>query len=340
MQKLYAFGEKRKIDLSLSENPLGCSPRVSSALKTMKIDFNDYPVPNGKSLKTAFAKENDLDQGNFFISNGSEATICALPRVFMEKNAQALMPSLTFPMFNICSSIAGMKVKEIEMTKDFGINLEEMRKAVNKNTKLVFLCNPNNPTGSIISKKEIINFLDSLPKSIFLIVDEANIEFGGESVISEVKRRKNLIVLRTFSKGFGLASLRVGFAVSCKNVIKRLEEKSQPFATSGISEQLVIEALKDKQFIKETKEFVDEQREFLRTELEKLGFKVFPSEANNLFVKIPTRIKVKTFLNKMEQESVSLVMGKNFKGIGNRFFRLSIRDKKTNMRFLKIINNI
>lgn len=335
MKKLYAFGEKRSIDLSLSENPLGCSPLVGIALKKLKFNFNDYPKPNGMGLKKILAEENKLSPENIFVANGSEAIICALPRLFIGQKGNVVMPSLTFPMFETCSLLAGLKVKTIPMAKDLAIDLKAMKKKVDKKTRLVFLCNPNNPTGSVLSKKEIVNFLNSLPRSILLIVDEANIEFGGESVISEVKNKKNLIVLRTFSKGFGLASLRIGFAAANKEVVDKLEKMSQPFSTSGLSEILVKEALKDKKFIKKTKSFVKEQREIMKEELNKLGFTVFPSEANNLFVKLPRRIKVDPFLKMLEKNDISLVMGKSFSGFGNRFFRVSIRDEKTNKKFLK-----
>lgn len=340
LKKLYAFGKKRNIDLSLSENPLGCSPMVAVALKEANFAFNDYPKPNGVLLGEKLASLNGLKPANFFVANGSEAIICALPRLFSGSNSEALVPSLTFPMFKTCSLLAGLKVTEVPMTQSLGINLNKFEQLITKNTQLIFLCNPNNPTGSILPKKKILTFLKKIPKNILLIIDEANIEFGGESMISEVKNNDNLVVLRTFSKGFGLASLRVGFAVASEKIVSSLEDISQPFATSGLSELLVCSALEDLKFIQQTKNFVNQQRKLMKKQLIKLGFKVFPSRANNLFVKLPANILVTDFEQALEINNISLVMGESFPGFNNQFFRVSIRDEVTNQQFLKFIKKI
>ncbi|MCC6711362.1 MAG: histidinol-phosphate aminotransferase family protein [Candidatus Pacebacteria bacterium] len=337
MKKLYAFGEKRAIDLSLSENPLGCSPLVTGALKNIKVVLNDYPLPNSALLKKKLASLTGLKPANFFIANGSEAIICTLPRLFMGKNAEVLIPSLTFPMFETSSLLADLQVKKVPMTDVLGIDLVAMKKTLTKKTKLIFLCNPNNPTGSVLTKKEIINFLDLLPKNILVVIDEANIEFGAQSLLSAVKKRPNLIILRTFSKGFGLANLRVGFAVASEKIVKILEDISQPFAISGLSEELIITALADKKFIKKTKKFVNQQREIISRQLVRLGFTVFPSSANNLFIKLPAKVSSNKFLKMLEKNNLSLVNGNNFSGFDNRFFRISIRSKAINKKFLSII---
>lgn len=340
MQKTYALIEKKAVDLSLSENPLGCSPLVVSALKDMQIELNAYPTPNGGFLKKKLAENFLLPVNNFFIANGSESIINVLPRVFGKAGGEVVVPALSFPLFSICSKLVKKKVILSKMTAKLEIDLKEMAKLVSTNTSLVFICNPNNPTGLVIEKKEIIKFLNNMPKKTLVIIDEASIEFAGESMIDEVKNRDNLVVLRTFSKAFGLASLRVGFAVASEKIIREIEETMMTFPISGLSEKLVSIAIEDKRFIESTKNFVTEQRGLLKKELRKMGFFVFPSETNNLFVKLPSFLDVDKFSKKLEQEEISLIMGSSFAGFDNSFFRISIRDKKTNQLFLKKMKEI
>lgn len=340
MRKLYALGQKRPIDLSLSENPLGCSPLVSSALKNIKVDFNDYPKPNGFSLKIALADKFKLKSENFFIANGSESIISNIPRVFASADDEVLIPRLTFPMFKICSELAGLKIALIPMTSQMEVDLKKMVASVSNKTKLIFICNPNNPTGSVLAKKAILQLLNNMPKSVTLVIDEANIDFGGESLIDEVEGRKNLIVLRTFSKGFGLANLRIGFAAANREIVQKMEEETPVFQTSGLSETLAEIALSDDDFLISTKKFIEEQRNILRNRLEGLGFTVFPSEANNLFVRLPDSISASDFRKGLEFMGISLVMGSNFDGFDDRFFRVSIRTTEINQAFLKSMEKI
>jgi histidinol-phosphate aminotransferase len=340
MKKLYALTEKKQIDLSLSENPLGCSPLVSSALKKIAVQMSDYPTPNGGLLKKKLATVFSLSEKNFFIANGSESIIASLPRVFGEIGGEVVVPTLTFPMFKICSELANKQIIAVEMTDKLGIDLQKTLQLVTPKTNLIFLCNPNNPTGSILAKKDILNFLEKIPKRALLVVDEANIEFGGESVVDEIKRNTNLVVLRTFSKGFGLATIRVGFAVANEEITQKLEEETPPFQISGMSEQLAMTALDDAAFIAKTKTFTFEQRQLLTSQLKKLGFFIFPSEANNLFVRLPKQFSAQEFENKLKEKEISLVSGSSFEGFDSSFFRVSVRDEKTNKVFLKKVAEI
>ncbi len=340
MQQLYAFGKKSKIDLSLSENPLGCSPLVSYAIKSMTFDCSEYPKPNGFLLKEKLAVQFDLEEDNFFIASGSESIICALPQLCSGNNPEVVVPQLTFPMLSLSAELAGVIVKKIQMTTSLGIDLEKIKRSITINTQMIFICNPNNPTGGVLSKKAMKSFLNKIPKSIVVVIDEANIEFGGKTMISEVENSSNLIVLRTFSKGFGLANLRVGFACASKEIITSLEQNNQPFPISGLSEELAIVALGDTEFIETTKKFVAVQRARMKAALEQLGFRVFPSDANNLFVQLPSSLSKENFVQKLEEAEISVVLGSNFPGFDDGFFRLSIRDEGTNERFLEFVKGL
>jgi histidinol-phosphate aminotransferase len=340
MKKLYALGTKRTIDLSLSENPLGCSPLVAKKLKSNNFAFNDYPAPNGLRLKKALAEKLSCQKENLFVCNGSEAIINAVPKILAKPDDETIIPALSFPMFALCSELAGLTVKLAPMDEQLRIDLLAIKKLVNQKTKLIFICNPNNLTGSVISKQKLTEFIEQVPPSVLIVVDEANIEFGGESVNDLAISKPNVMVLRTFSKGFGLASLRIGFAVGNQNLITRLEEETPVFPISVLSEELTISALQDNSFISKTKEFIDEQRNLIQKELESLGFTVFSSQANNLFVKLPESLSTNTFEKAMEQTDISLVNGSSFAGFDDRFFRVSPRLEKVNQIFLETVRKV
>ena len=339
-RKLYAFGEKLPIDLSLSENPLGCSPRVVAALKDVSLkDFFDYPDPDSNELKSTISKMFQINSEGIFVANGSEAIIKLLPQAILNPKDEVIIPKLTFPMFEKAVQLVGGKVVLSEMTADFDIDLADIGKQVTKNTKLIFLCNPNNPTGKVIPKDEILKFVRST--NILVVVDEANIEFGGDTIIREAQNTDNLIVLRTFSKGFGLAGLRIGFCVANPSVVERLKQIGQPFPVSSIAQKLAITALKDREFMSKTKQFMKQEREFLTRELEDRGFKVIKSQANNLLVKINPVFRSSTdFVRQLNPKGVSIIDGINFDGVGTKFVRISPRLRGTNIQLLKTIDEI
>lgn len=339
-RKLYAFGEKLPIDLSLSENPLGCSPRVVIALKDISLrDFFDYPDPDSLELKSVLSKMFQINSEGIFVANGSEAIIKLLPQAILKPDDEVIIPILTFPMFEKAVQLVGGKVILSEMTKDFDIDLTDINKRITKNTRLIFLCNPNNPTGKIIPKNTILEFVRST--NILVVVDEANVEFGGETVIRDCRNIDNLIVLRTFSKGFGLAGLRIGFCAADPSIVERLKQIGQPFPVSSIAQKLAITALKDKKFMSKTKQFMKQEREFLTRELESRGFEVIKSEANNLLVIMNPIFKSSTdFVQGLNSKGVSVVDGINFDGVGTKFVRISPRLRDTNIKLLNSIDEI
>lgn len=339
-RKLYAFGKKLPIDLSLSENPLGCSPKVVVALKDISLkDFFDYPDPDSLELKSALSKMFQINSEGIFVANGSEAIIKLLPQAILKPDDEVIIPILTFPMFEKAVQLVGGKVILSEMTKDFDINLSDIRKRITKNTKLIFLCNPNNPTGKVIPKDIILKFVSST--NILIVVDEANIEFGGDTVIRESQDINNLVVLRTFSKGFGLAGLRIGFCVANPSVVERLKQIAQPFPVSSIAQKLAVTALKDKGFMFRTKQFMKKEREFLTRELENRGLEVTKSKANNLLVKVTPIFKSSTdFVRQLNSRGVSIVDGINFNGLSTDFVRVSPRLRSVNKKFIQEVDEI
>lgn len=342
MKKLYALGNKLAIDVSLSENPLGCSPLVSKALKNIELTLNEYPQANSSSLRQSLAVFFQCEPANIFVANGSEALIAQMPQVFAsleEDKNEVIVPQLSFPMFAITSELAGLKVVSAPMTKALGIDLDVMLTMITPQTKRIFICNPNNPTGSVISAAKLATFIAQVPPDVVVVIDEANIEFGGKSVVDLALNSPNVLVLRTFSKAFGLAGLRVGFVIGNKKLIALFEETVPIFPITGISEQLCALALADTEFIAQTKSFIEQQRMLVNIGLVNVGCTVFPSAANNLFVKLPDQVDVSQFWRKMTAAEISVVRGSSFNGFDDRFFRVSPRLAEVNQKFLQAVQS-
>jgi histidinol-phosphate aminotransferase len=330
----YAETKKQLIDLSLSENPLGCSPMVHEAIKNCLLHVSSYPNPHGLKLKCALAKHSKLQPQNYFISNGSESIIFHLPKIISNQQPCIIIPKLTFPLFKQAALLHHKKIVAAPMTLNNQTNLEAIKSSITNLTGMIFVCNPNNPTGEVISQKKLISFVNSIPSHITIVIDEANIEFAGISLINQINHVPNLIILRTFSKAYGLAGIRVGFAAASEALIHKLEEISQPFPISNMSQMLAIVALKDQAFLSHTKKFISIERGKLVSRLSHMGFAIFPSKTNNLFVKIPPGISETEFVNHLKHSKISVILGENFDGFDNNFFRLSIKDQKTNRLFL------
>jgi len=336
-KRLYAFGAKFPMDLSLSENPMGCSPSVKKLLKKKKTDVFEYPESGSGELKLAISKKFGLESKAIFVANGSEMIINLLPQAILTEKDEVIIPKITFPMFGIAVRLAGNKVLFSKMSSNFDIEMADIESKITSKTKLIFLCNPNNPTGRILEKEAVVNLVSSA--KAFVVVDEANIEFGGDSVANKVKSLDNLIVLRTMSKGFGLAGLRVGFCLANPKIIKNLEDVSSVFPVSSISQQAAIVALRDKSFIKKTKQVMNRERKFLTKELGKRGLLVIDSSANNLLVQVGDLFdSSERFLKLLNKHGATVVDGAGF-GL-KEFVRISPRLRKTNQAFLDVIDKI
>lgn len=334
LPKNYALSTKKlKVDLSLSENPLGCSPASLVAIKNKLSTISTYPDPNCSELEKTISKKLKIPQKKIILGNGSESLIDLVCLAVLKPGDEVVLPQTTFPLFERSIILFGGKPVFAKMGKNLGIDIEKIRKKVASKTRLIILCNPNNPTGQVISPSELAKFIKSV-SSLLVLVDEANIEFGGKSIVNQVRSFSSLLVLRTFSKGFGLAGLRIGFLVGPEKIVKKIRKIQQPFAVNTLALEAALAAFADQKFIARSKEFMDRERKFLTRELTKRGFKVFPSESNNLLVKTGSS----SLIRFLEKNQVSVVRGEFFRGLDNRFFRLSPRLIKTNKKFLKIVD--
>jgi histidinol-phosphate aminotransferase len=305
---------KRAIDLTISVNPLGCSPMALRALKTISTkDISRYP--DQTELKQLIAKKFNIKTTNVLLGNGSEQLIKLASLAFTKPGNTVFVESGSFFLFSRESMLARAEVKFF--------NFESLKKSLQK-PSLLFIANPTTPGGIDRTNTEILAVINKIKPKI-AIVDEANGEFRTQSMVSEINKSNNIIVLRTFSKALGLAGLRIGIAIGDTKLIGILNKFQQPFPITTPALVAAKAALKDDEFLRKTLQFIAKERAFLIDELKKRSFVVSNSITNNLFVSRPENERIITSL---DDRGVSVINGSFFPDNKTPGFRISIKDKK------------
>jgi len=271
------------IKLDANENPYGCSPRVRQALATYP-SFSVYPDSGQTELRELLAGYAGVGAERIVASSGSNQLIDLLIRLFVGPGDEVINLVPTFDIYRFSTQIQGGIVVEVLRDENFAVNVEAVKAAISKKTKIVFLANPNTPTGNITPQKDILEIADTgLP----VLVDEAYYEFSGETVVPLVSHYENLMVLRTFSKWAGLAGLRVGYGIFPPKVADYLLTIKIPYNVNAAALVAVRESLKDVDYLLDRVKAILVERERLFTELQKLKWlKPFPSRANFIFCSV------------------------------------------------------
>lgn len=268
------------IKLDANENPYGCSPRVARALASYP-DFSVYPDAVQTKLRKLLAGYTGAGPERIVAGSGSAQLIDLILRLFIEPGDEVINCVPTFGMFRFSTEICGGTIVEVLRDENFAVDVGAVKAAINKKTKVIFLVNPNGPTGNLTPQKDILEIADS---GIPLVVDEAYYEFSGETVVPLVGQYKNLMVLRTFSKWAGLAGLRIGYGIFPPRIADYLLTIKIPYNINAAAVVAVQESLKDLDYLKGRVKAIVAERERLFEELSKFEFlKPFPSRANFIF---------------------------------------------------------
>ncbi len=283
------FGIAGSIKLASNENPLGPSPKAMGAVTQAMGSLHRYPDGAGYGLVTAIADTLEVPTDRIVIGNGSDDIISLLAKGFLQPGDSAVMPVPSFLMYEISVRAAGADPVFVPLNQ-MAIDLDAIAHAVTSDTRMVFLCNPNNPTGSIIRKDVFLGFLDRLPDPVIVVIDEAYIEFARDpdclQGLAHVGETRPVVVLRTFSKLYGLAGLRVGYGVMAPAVAAILHRIRQPFNVNSIAQAAAAAALGDEAFVRETLELVHRGLDDLYRGLDGLGLAYVPSQANFFLIKM------------------------------------------------------
>lgn len=271
-----------------NENPLGPSRKVVKVIKELAKTVNLYPEASYIELKRALAKKWGLSPENFILGNGSNEVIELVFKALINPGDEVLVSKPSFLMYEKFAQIYGAKVKVVPLDNKLKHDISGLLKNLSNKTKVVFLDHPNNPTGSVLDRKDWGIFFKNLPENILVVIDEAYGEFIEDPEIplgiEFLKNGFNVLVLRTFSKAYGLAGLRLGYGMAEKSLAQLLDSLRQPFNLNLFAYKAGLIALEDQAYLKKSLKIVKEGRRYLTQELSSLGFKVYPSQANFIMV--------------------------------------------------------
>lgn len=249
--------------------------------------YNRYPDPLQKELKARISEMNGVARSQIFVGNGSDEAIDLLFRIFCEPGKdECIVCPPTYGMYQVSADINDVAVKEVPLTPEFQLDVEAIRHSVSASTKLIFICSPNNPTGNVMRRDDVIRIAESFDGIV--VIDEAYIHFAeASSFISELPRHPNIVVLQTFSKAWAMAGLRVGLAFASEGIVELMNRVKPPYNVSGIAQRAVVEALEDRRRINRWIEETIAERSSLADALVGFSFveKIYPSDANFLLVK-------------------------------------------------------
>ncbi len=243
---------KKVVKLSANESALGMSPKVRKIISNKKLNFSRYPDGKSKLLRSQISKKFRCDPNKIICGAGSDEVIQMLCQLFLNSKDEVIVPQFSFLMYRIYAKIVGAKVI-FAKEKKLKVSISEILKKVTKKTNIVFLANPNNPTGTYLTKYELEDLRKKLRKNILLVVDDAYAEYmknsDYKSGLELFKNNQSVFILRTFSKIYGLSSLRVGWGYGSKKIITALNLIKPPFNVNEVAQKAAIEALKDNKFI-------------------------------------------------------------------------------------------
>ena len=283
------YGIKKSIKLASNENPLGPSPMAVKAIQDAIGKLNRYPDGGGYDLIQNISEKLSVVPENIVLGNGSDEIIGMLARAFLQPGDEAILPKPSFLMYDIMVRTAGATSVYVPL-KSLSIDLDGIKDKITPRTRMIFINNPNNPTGTIVSKKDFESFLKNIPPEIVVVVDEAYIEFVRNekclNSIDFINSGRALVTLRTFSKTYGLAGLRIGYGIMPTEISDLLNRVRQPFNANSLAQIGAVAALKDDAFLRKTINLIHEELDFLYDSLERLEIKYFPTHANFFLIDV------------------------------------------------------
>ena len=334
---------KRIIKLSANESALGVSPKVKKVISNKNVNFFRYPDGKSKELRNQISKKFKCDKEKIICGAGSDEVIQMLCQLFLKSKDEAIVPQFSFLMYRIYSKIVGAKVI-LAKEKKFKVSISEILKKVTRKTKIVFLANPNNPTGTYLNKFELVELRRKLRKNILLVVDDAYAEYmrnsDYKSGLDLFKNKQNVFILRTFSKIYGLASLRIGWGYGQKKIIDALNIIKPPFNVNEVAQKAALESLKDIKFISRSIKHNIIYATKLKKFLGKYNINSNEVSANFLLLDFAKcKFKAKYFYKKLKTKGIILRSTEDGYKIKN-MLRLTIGSKTDCLKFIRAVESI
>jgi histidinol-phosphate aminotransferase len=324
------------VKVASNENPLGPSPLAKEAMRAAIEEAHIYPDGGGYRLRTAIAESYGMENANVVLGNGSNEIIELLCHTFLNRETELIAAEHAFVVYKLMATLFGAKYVEVP-DPNFIHDLDGMADAITENTRLVFIANPNNPTGTMVDQETIDRFMARVPEHVIVVFDEAYIEFPDTppDTLRYVREGRNVCVLRTFSKIHGLAGLRVGYGLASKNVATLLQKARQPFNVNAIAQAGALAALADTAHIEKTRSVNRAGMDFYEKELAARGLEFVPSFANFLLVKTGDGDRV--FRDMLKQGVIVRAMS-SYKLPD--WVRISIGTDEQNRRCLEVLDSV
>ncbi len=337
------FSEKKIYKLSSNENMLGSSPKAIAAVKSNIEGLSEYPDRTDTRLLTALSDfyNHELSARQFITTNSGVAMLELIINAFLEEGLECIVSSPAFAPYMIFTEKTGAKYIDIPLIGDnFGLDVKGILSAINDNTRLIFVTSPNNPTGTHIPKSQIDELIAHLPSHVILVMDEVYFQFADAEdfvrPLPYVLENKNVIAVNSFSKAYGLAGLRVGYAYSTTEIAQYIRQLRRPFMLNTLSLEAAIAALQDDDFIQKTANLIQTEKHYLYAELDKIGIKYWKTQAN--FILLKPNMKDTDFEDKMLQEGVMVRPVANF-GAPD-CIRVTIGTHEANVAFIEGLKRI
>ncbi len=326
------INENDIVKLASNENSLGPSPLATAAIQANINEVFRYPDGLCYDLKEKIAEKYSISSDRIIFGNGSDEIIGLLYAAICEEGDETIMAFPSFAEYLLIGNTHKVKVNMASL-KNFKTDLNAVRKSVNDRTRIIFLNSPNNPTGAIIMRDELTEFMNKIPNDILVVVDEAYYEFaigkpGFYETIDMLSDYDNLAILRTFSKAYGLAGLRIGYAIGSKEVIQAINNVRQPFNVNIVAQIAAMAALDDRKFLKQTRKMVKDGMDYLKSEFDMLNLKYVESYANFILVDLKKPDIAEMLLKKG-------VIVRDMKGYGlENFIRVTVGNSDENKKFI------
>jgi histidinol-phosphate aminotransferase len=279
---------KDTVKMASNENPHGASPAARQAITRTLDQVHLYPDPTSYELRLKLAALHGIDAGQVTVGNGADGVIYNLGMAVIEQGDELLIPRITFPVYETITRI--MRGRPVFTRMDgLRIDLRDLAARITSRTKAVFLCNPNNPTGDILPRRELGEFLESVPPRVLVILDEAYIDFAEpearpDSLALFRQGMENLVILRTLSKVYGLAGLRLGYGIAGSSLVRLIARVKPPFDVSLVAENAGLAALEDREFVESTVRDAAAEKRYFYRELEALKMSCVPSHTNFILI--------------------------------------------------------
>jgi histidinol-phosphate aminotransferase len=333
------LGLREVVKMASNENCLGPSPKAVAAVRKNLKNLNRYPDSNSFYLKQKLAKRLKVKSANLIIGNGSDELIVLALRAFLNEGEEVIIADTTFLIYEIASQVANASVIVVPM-KDLRYDLKAIRKEITPRTKIIFIANPDNPTSTYVTEKEVAEFMEGLPGSVIVFFDEAYYEFGRVRKdypnTMRYLKRGNVIIARTFSKAYGLSGIRLGYGIADAGLISYMEKIREPFNVNILAQAAGAAALDDKRFLARSVAHVEKGKKLLCREFDKLGLEYVRSATNFIIV------NVRHDSGEVFKKMLSLgVIIRDMKAWGlDTYIRVTVGTDKENKKFINALEKV